>query len=213
MSLLVSVTLVILGLGVLFLAWMLVSRRFSLPCPVWMRWSLDTPFSGGLSSRTKRTLQHLGLSPGMSVLDAGCGPGRLTIPMAREVGAAGHVMAMDLQEGMLAEVRKRASREDLGNITYLQAGLGEGKLKSGVYDRAVLITVLGEVPDREAAMREICRSLRPGGVLLVEETIRDPHFQGRGTVLSLAGPLGLREKAFFGGRFNFTILLEKPSSP
>lgn len=213
MIFLFALLLVILVLVILFLAWMIISRHFSQPCPVWMRWSLDTPFSGGLSSRTKRTLQYLGLTQGMNVLDAGCGPGRLTIPMAREVGATGHVTAMDLQEGMLDEVRKKAGREDLGNITFLQAGLGEGKLESSAFDRVVLITVLGEVPDRDAAMRELCWALKPGGFLLVEETIRDPHFQGRSTVMSLAGPLGLTEKAFYGGRFNFTILLEKQVRP
>jgi len=41
----------------------------------------------------------------------------------------------------------------------------------------VLVTVLGEVPDREAALREIFDALKPGGILSVTEIIFDPHFQ------------------------------------
>ncbi len=37
-------------------------------------------------------------------------------------------MAMDIQEGMLAEVKKRAEKEGHLNISYLQGGIGEGKL-------------------------------------------------------------------------------------
>jgi len=42
----------------------------------------------------------LELEPGMAVLDAGCGPGRLAIPIARQVGPQGEVVAMDIQAGM-----------------------------------------------------------------------------------------------------------------
>lgn len=146
----------------------------------------------------------------MHVLDAGCGPGRLTIPIAHQVSPQGTVTAMDIQEGMLQEVQKRAARENLINIHYIQKGIGEGDLETSHYDRAILITVLGEIPDREAALRDIWIALKPGGILLVEETIRDPHFQTRSTVTGLAEMYGFKEKEFFGNRFSFTLTLEKP---
>src|SRR5262249_48157085 len=112
----------------------------------------------------------------MAVLDAGCGPGRVAIPIARQVGPRGEVVAMDIQAGMLQRAREKAAAANLANIRFLEGGLGEGKLGRNRFDRSVLVTVLGEIPDREAALREIFDALKPGGMLSVTEIIFDPHF-------------------------------------
>ncbi len=78
-------------------------------------------------------------------------------------------------------------------------------------DRALLVTVLGEIPDREAALSQIFQALKPGGILSVTEIIFDPHYQSRSTVLRLASAAGFQEKAFFGNRIAFTLNFEKPS--
>ncbi|PKL59307.1 MAG: methyltransferase type 11, partial [Methanomicrobiales archaeon HGW-Methanomicrobiales-4] len=174
--------IILIVLVIIFsLAWRCGSRQHSLPCPVWMKWLLDPPFPGGVSPRTRRTIERLDLQPGMNVLDAGCGPGRLSIPIAKIAGSGGTVTAMDIQDGMLQEVRNRADKDNITNIRFIQGGIGEGTLESAHYDRTVLITVLGEIPNMKAAIQEIFQALKPGGILLIEETIRDPHFQTRST--------------------------------
>jgi len=203
--------LILLALGLIFaILWRLASRRCAIPCPVWMSGLLDTPFGHGISARTQKTIQRLDIRPGMNVLDAGCGPGRLTIPVAQATGPRGTVTGMDIQDGMLGMAEERARTASLTNIVFLKAGPGDGRLEDNFYDRALMVTVLGEIPDREAALREIYRALRPGGLLLVEETIRDPHFQTRGTVIRLSGAAGFVKKDLFGNRFSYTMTLEKP---
>jgi ubiquinone/menaquinone biosynthesis C-methylase UbiE len=197
--------------GIIAIIWRFASRRHAIPCPVWMSGLLDTPFSRGMSARTYTTIQRLDVKPGMKVLDAGCGPGRLTLPIARIAGPHGEVTAIDIQEGMLSRAQERARKATSTNVRFFRAGLGEGRLEHNYYDRAVMVTVLGEIPDREAALRELFDALKPGGILLIEETIRDPHFQSHGTVSRLTGAAGFREKEFFGNRFSYTLLLEKPS--
>ncbi len=191
--------------------WLVVSRRQSLPCPVWLRWcvELDNPFAK--NNRAAVIIDHLGLQPGMTVLDFGCGPGRLTVPAAQRVGPGGRVMAADLQAGMLARAKAKALAANLSNIEFVQAGAGEGKLGRGRFDRALLVTVLGEIPDRPGALKEIFDALKPGGVLSVTETLFDPHYQGRQTVTKLAGAAGFRERRYFGNRLAFTVHLEKPA--
>jgi ubiquinone/menaquinone biosynthesis C-methylase UbiE len=192
----ISVFYILLALTVLAMiiaiAWRFASRRYMIPCPVWMSGLLDTPHATGMSARTQQTIQHLDLRAGMNVLDAGCGPGRLTIPVAHIVGPSGEVTAMDLQEGMLREAKERAHAANLTNIRFLLSGIGE-------------------IPERDAALREIFVALKLGGILLVEETIRDPHFQTRSTVVQLACAAGFIEKEFSGNFFSYTLTLEKPS--
>ncbi|MBE7556069.1 MAG: methyltransferase domain-containing protein [Anaerolineales bacterium] len=196
-------------LGLIALTWRFFSRRSSIPCPTWLSWlvELDNPFFKNYSARA--IMQHLALEPGMKVLDCGCGPGRLTIPVAKEVGPAGQVTAFDIQPGMLQRVRDKVEAENLSNVQFVQGGAGEGKLGRNQYDRALLVTVLGEIPDQKAALAEIFESLKRGGILSVTEVIADPHFQRRDSVIRAANSVGFVEKDFFGNRLSYTINFEK----
>ena len=60
------------------------------------------------------------------------------------------------------------------------------RFRANNFDRALLVTVLGEIPDRDAALRAIFDALKPGGILSITEILRDPHYQRRTTVLRLA---------------------------
>jgi ubiquinone/menaquinone biosynthesis C-methylase UbiE len=195
---------------IITLVWRFSSRRHSIPCPVWLRWlvELDNPFAK--TNRAAVIVENLDLKPGMFVLDAGCGPGRVTIPAASRVDNEGTVVAVDIQSGMLARAKEKAQAAEQSNIVFLQAGIGDGKLEHNRFDRALLVTVLGEIPNQQAAMKEIYDSLKPGGILSVTEIIFDPHFQRRSTVSRLAEEAGFREKQFFGNRLAYTLNLEKP---
>jgi len=194
------------------LLWRVFSNRQNLPCPSWLSWmvELDNPFTQ--VSRADFIVEHLQIQPGMNVLDAGCGPGRVTLPLAQAVGPQGEVTALDIQPGMLKQVHGKAEAAEISNIRTLQAGLGRGSLPEEAFDRAVLVSVLGEIPDQAAALKELYTSLRPGGVLSVTEVIFDPHFQTRSKVRELGRAAGFREKAFLGKRLAYTMHLAKPGT-
>lgn len=195
-----------------FFGWNLASRRRTLPCPTWLAWlvELDNPFAR--SNHAAVIIERLAVEPGMVILDGGCGPGRLTIPLARQTGEFGMVLAVDLQSGMLRRAREKAEAAGLKNIHYLQAALGEGRLESQQFDRAVLVTVLGEIPDRAAALNELHNALKPGGILSITEIVFDPHFQRSATVIRLAEAAGFRLKARFGNRLAYNLNFEKPGA-
>jgi 2-polyprenyl-3-methyl-5-hydroxy-6-metoxy-1,4-benzoquinol methylase len=191
--------------------WRLSSGRRSIPCPSWLAFlvELDNPLFR--NNRAIAIVSGLDVKPGMAALDVGCGPGRLAIPLARAVGANGRVVAMDMQQGMLDRARVRAEREGISNITFRLGEIRDGALEPDTHDRAVLVTVLGEIPDQRAALKEIHRSLKKGGVLAITEVIADPHFQRRGRVLSFATDVGFRERSRSGSRLSYTLYLEKPA--
>jgi ubiquinone/menaquinone biosynthesis C-methylase UbiE len=119
------------------------------------------------------------------------------------------VTALDVQNEMLARVRKKVETAGLQNVKFLHAGLGEGKLPKSYFDRAVLVTVFGEIPDQVSALKEIYDALKPGGILSVTEVIFDPHFHRRETVLKVTQAAGFKEKNFFGRKLAYTMHLEK----
>ena len=155
-------------------------------------------------------LDRAGVTAGMNVLDAGCGPGRITLPAARRVGQSGEVVALDIQPDMLQRLRKKLTEQSVSNVRPLLAGIGEGKTTPESFDRAFLVTVLGEIPDKTAALQEIYRALKPGGVLSITEVFPDPDIQMPDTILSLARRTGFLITPKTGGFPAFTINLIKP---
>lgn len=209
-----SIILALIGLILILilvaLVWRFSSNQASIPCPSWLGWlvELDNPILRNNSAR--EIISHLELQPGMKVLDFGCGPGRLTIPIAKAVESTGKVTAFDIQPAMLERVRAKATHENLSNIDFVQGAAGERKLGDNQYDRVLLVTVLGEVPDKKILMKEIVDCLRSGGHLAITEAIADPHFQTRQKVLNIANEAGLKEKGFFGNSISYTMIFEKP---
>jgi ubiquinone/menaquinone biosynthesis C-methylase UbiE len=158
----------------------------------------------------ERLIRRFDLAPGMRVLDAGCGPGRLTIPLARAVGPDGEIVALDGQREMIEKLQKRLEAEGIRNVKPVQAVLGEGALGEGGFDRVVLAMVLGEARDRREAARELYAALRPGGVLSVTEIFGDPDHRRPATIQREVEAAGFRLARRFGGFPAFTLNFEKP---
>lgn len=189
----------------------LVWRWAAWPCPAWLVPLLENPYFEAVAG-AQTLLARAGIGPGMRVLDAGCGPGRLTVPASALVGPSGRVVGLDVQPGMLERLEKRVAQQRHANVDLVLAGLGEGKLPGEAFDVALLVTVLGEVPDKLAALREMHRSLRPGGVLSITEVLPDPHYQPVSRVRKLAADAGFRELSIFRGWLSYTLNVGKPGA-
>lgn len=107
------------------------------------------------------------LRPGVRVLDVGCGPGTITVDLARRV-APGAVLGIDVSEAPLAEARELAARDGVpvefrvGDVYALDA-------PDGTYDVVHAHQVLQHLTDPVAALREMARVCRPGGLLAVRD--------------------------------------------
>ena len=139
-------------------------------CPWWIGYLLLSP----LRRRGQDPNEVLGphVTPGMTVLDAGCAMGFFTLELARLVGEQGRVIAVDLQERMLRTLAKRAERQGVADrIEPRLCGeddLGIDDLE-GEVDFALAFAVAHEVPDQDGFLVQIRRALQPGGRLLLSE--------------------------------------------
>jgi ubiquinone/menaquinone biosynthesis C-methylase UbiE len=160
----------------------------------------------------RQVIERLGLAPGISVLDVGCGPGRLDVHIGRAIAPDGEVVAVDPNLGATRAAERRAKLAGLRNVHVLHGAVGTGQIVDEArFDRAVLVAVLGEIRNRPAAMREILRALRPGGRLCVTEVAVDPHRRRPDDVRRLAAAAGFIEEAADYRPLAFTLTFSTPA--
>ena len=108
------------------------------------------------------------LAPGLRLLDVGCGPGTITADLARLV-APGAVVAIDAAAGILGEARATAAARGVDNVAFDQADVLALPYPDGHFDVVHAHQVLQHLPDPVAALREMRRVCRPGGVVAARE--------------------------------------------
>lgn len=209
MTFLKLVGLLLLGLVMMNLWWRWTSRRRSLPCPTWLAAGLESPLMDWLAD-TQTTLDRLGLQSGQRVLEIGPGPGRLLIPAARRVLPGGEAIGLDIQPGMIERLKVRASEAGAPNLKAILGDATQPHVLPESFDVVYLCTVLGEIPDREAALRQCYLALKSGGLFSVTEIFPDPHYQSRATVQYLAAAAGFRLREMHGSWSFFTANFLKP---
>ena len=204
MTLLWVAVLLLMTAAALCVVW----RWAALPCPWWLVPVLENPYFQRVAG-AELLMDRAGVRPGMAVLDAGCGPGRVTVPVARRVGLGGRVLAVDVQPRMLRRLQRRVEQGGIGHVETVLGELGAVGLPPGAFDVALLVTVLGELPDKAKVLSEIRGTLKQDGVLSVTEVLPDPHYQTVARVRALARDAGLHEVALFTGLLGYTINLAR----
>lgn len=159
-------------------------------CPWWLAYSFDNPLRRWLHPPEKlfAGLVH----PGETALDVGCGMGHFTLGLARMVGPAGKVIAVDLQPQMLERVRRRAARAGLSDrIRLHRAGPASLELSARV-DFVVASWMVHEVSDRAHFLLELAGLMNPGGRLFVAEPRGHVPAEDVERTVALAQGAGLR---------------------
>jgi ubiquinone/menaquinone biosynthesis C-methylase UbiE len=138
----------------------------------------------------QRILHEVGLQPGMTVLDYGCGPGGFALAAARMVGPVGRVYAVDIHPLAVNSVARAALRAGIANIRALHADQLAALGPESVH-RALLYDVLHALTAPAATLAGIQRVLKPRGTLSVSDHhMNEQELLAKATVGGLFRPAG-----------------------
>ena len=125
--------------------------------------------------RCSLLLANLGIRRGMTVCDLGCGNGFYSLPLARLVGPAGRVLAVDIQPEMLALLEQREAAAGLDNIETILGQVHDPRLPADAVDLILLVDVYHEFSHPEQMLAAMRRALKADGLIaLVEYRAEDP---------------------------------------
>jgi ubiquinone/menaquinone biosynthesis C-methylase UbiE len=108
------------------------------------------------------------LRPGMDLLDAGCGPGSITIGLAEAV-APGKVVGIDTNPAAIGAARQLAAEHRVANVSFEVVDLHESPFPPANFDAIFAHAVFQHVPDAKRAAQSLRKMLRPGGVIGVAD--------------------------------------------
>jgi ubiquinone/menaquinone biosynthesis C-methylase UbiE len=179
-------------------------RRNPSACPYSQRFWVEAPHPFITRERLRAILEP---TPGERLLEVGPGTGYYALPVAEWLSPGGRLDVLDVQQEMLDHTMRRAEEHGIDNITPALADARALPYPDDRFDGAFLVTVLGEIPDQDAALRELGRVVKPEGRIVVGELFGDPHMVTHSALAERARAAGLSVDRKLGGAlWHFTRL-------
>jgi SAM-dependent methyltransferase len=159
----------------------------------------------------RQLLRVMQLGGDEHVLEVGPGTGYYSLSVAASLDT-GTLDLLDVRPEFIEHVMRRAQAAGVDNI---RMTVGDGSTlpyTDDSFDAAFMVTVLGEIPDQDAALRELLRVLRPGGRLVVGESLAggDPHHVWFGVLRARAEGAGFSFEARDGGALAYWATFRAP---
>jgi ubiquinone/menaquinone biosynthesis C-methylase UbiE len=188
-------------------------RKNPSACPYNQRFWIEAPHPLITRDRLREVLAP---QPGERILEVGPGTGYYALPVAEWL-EGGRLDVLDVQQEMLDHTMARAGETGVANIEPTLADAREMPYEDDTFDGAYLVTVLGEVPDQVAALRELARVVKPGGRVVVGELFGDPHWVAPKALERRAAEAGLRLESRAGPPLGYfarlTAASREPPAP
>ncbi len=207
--------IIVISIAGLLVLWQVVIRAgrklIRFPAPAFIgRW-LDSDFRRSMQ-KTEHIIRRSGFKPGMKVMEIGCGSGAYTLFVADAVGTKGKVYALDIQQKMLDQIKRKIEQggKKYGkNIELIRASAYKIPLKNNSLDLAYMITVLPEIPDRQKVLAEAMRILKPKGIIAISEFFPDPDYPLMTTTKRDLEKAGFTIEAVEGNFWSYTVRARK----
>lgn len=163
---------------------------------------------------------QMGLKPGQTVADLGCGGGFFVLAAAKMVGNAGTVYGVDVQEAKLTATQSAAVQQGFKNVQVIKADLDKPiqDIEETSCDGVIMASILHEISSRQHLLQNAYRLLKTGGKLLAVEWKPDHSPFGPAMEKRIAEPALEQEFAQAGfhkvktipaDMYHYAILFEK----
>jgi len=152
----------------------------------------------------KQLIKRIELKEKSVVLEVGPGPGYFSIHVAEKL-KSGKLILADIQKEMLDYAKKRLERRNLKNTEYYLCNGQKFDFIDDVFDIIFMVTVLGEVENKEAYIKEFHRMLKPNGILSISELAGDPDKMSTDELRDIIEKHNFKFFNEYGSKNNFTI--------
>jgi len=126
--------------------------------------------------KVEQVVQRLALKPGMVIADIGAGSGVFSSPLAKAVGPSGKVYAVDIDQGLLDHISRRARQENISNIRPVLGKFADPSIPAKDVDMAFFHDVFHHIEQREAYLKALAAYIKPQGMVTIIEMDRnDPN--------------------------------------
>jgi ubiquinone/menaquinone biosynthesis C-methylase UbiE len=166
-----------------------------------------------MAARLERVIRAARLRAGQQVLDVGTGTGVLVPLMLKMVGKQGRIVGLDFSHAMLARARAKGFPY---NVTFIQRDIQKTRLPAESFHRVICNAAMPHFPDKQAAVNEMARLLRPGGLLVVShpigrKAVRRLHREmGRSMAKDLVPTPRQLERLFCKARLQTAAIIDDP---
>lgn len=199
-------------------AWLLICLTLPIRLAKRIRRFQPPPFASRLETRilesdlrgkvwpVEEIIIRSGIERRMIVLELGCGPGVHTIEFARAIGEKGKLYAVDMQSKMISRLKEKLSNPEYKHLSKIEikiANAYELPLGDKAIDLVIMVGVLGEIPDKNRALKEIWRVIKPGGILAISENMIDPDYPVKKTTTKYCEQCGYQLIKTYGSFFNY----------
>jgi ubiquinone/menaquinone biosynthesis C-methylase UbiE len=114
-------------------------------------------------------VEMLAIKPGATVAEIGAGDGAMAVRVAKKLGPGGRLFATEVDPALIEQIRERARKADLDNITVMTATPTDSELPSNCCDAAYMIGVYHHITNPAQTDASIFRALKPGARLLIND--------------------------------------------